>query len=195
MEYRFVWTGFFTVFAALTFCSCSQNDKMRPPAVSFKIQKAPVVPRTPGQMGREVGIKVSYMPKNTYARKRASSMRPRFITIHSTANPKGDANAHSRYLNSGKSRSLNWHFTVDQFGAYQHIPTTETGHHADHSGPGDQYSVAIEMCECTTHNPVCHLQQDGQAGGAADDALQRPPAQRSASQLLVRQELPRPADD
>ncbi|MCB5521087.1 N-acetylmuramoyl-L-alanine amidase, partial [Erysipelatoclostridium ramosum] len=59
-----------------------------------------------------------------------------------------------RYLNSGKSRSLNWHFTVDQFGAYQHIPTTETGHHADHSGPGDQYSVAIEMCECTTHNPV-----------------------------------------
>ena len=33
------------------------------------------------------------------------------------------------------------------------------------------------------------------AGGAADDALQRPPAQRSASQLLVRQELPRPADD
>ncbi len=154
MEYRFVWTGFFAVFAALTFCSCSQNDKMRPPAVSFKIQKAPVVPRTPGQMGREVGIKVSYMPKNTYARKRASSMRPRFITIHSTANPKGDANAHSRYLNSGKSRSLNWHFTVDQFGAYQHIPTTETGHHADHSGPGDQYSVAIEMCECTTHNPV-----------------------------------------
>ena len=154
MEYRFIWTGFFAVFAALTFCSCSQNDKMRPPAVSFKIQKAPVVPRTPGQMGREVGIKVSYMPKNTYARKRASSMRPRFITIHSTANPKGDANAHSRYLNSGKSRSLNWHFTVDQFGAYQHIPTTETGHHADHSGPGDQYSVAIEMCECTTHNPV-----------------------------------------
>ena len=154
MEYRFVWTGFFTVFAALTFCSCSQNDKMRPPAVSFKIQKAPVVPRTPGQMGREVGIKVSYMPKNTYARKRASSMRPRFITIHSTANPKGDANAHSRYLNSGKSRSLNWHFTVDQFGAYQHIPTTETGHHADHSGPGDQYSVAIEMCECTTHNQI-----------------------------------------
>ena len=44
MEYRFVWTGFFAVFAALTFCSCSQNDQMRPPAVSFKIQKAPVVP-------------------------------------------------------------------------------------------------------------------------------------------------------
>jgi len=42
MEYRFVRTGFFAVFAALTFCSCSQNDKMRPPAVSFKIQKAAV---------------------------------------------------------------------------------------------------------------------------------------------------------
>ena len=84
MEYRFVWTGFFTVFAALTFCSCSQNDKMRPPAISFKPQNAPVVPRSMNQMSREVGIRVSYMPKSTYARKRASSMTPRFITIHST---------------------------------------------------------------------------------------------------------------
>ena len=134
MEYRSFWTGLLAVFAALTFAGCSQNDKMRPPAISFKPQNAPVVPRSMNQMSREVGIRVSYMPKSTYARKRASSMTPRFITIHSTANPKGDANAHSRYLNSGKSRSLNWHFTVDQFGAYQHIPTTETGHHADHSG-------------------------------------------------------------
>ena len=120
MEYRSLWTGLLAVFAALTFAGCSQNDKMRPPAISFKPQNAPVVPRSMNQMSREVGIRVSYMPKSTYARKRASSMTPRFITIHSTANPKGDANAHSRYLNSGKSRSLNWHFTVDQFGAYQH---------------------------------------------------------------------------
>ena len=84
-------------------------------------------------------------------------MRPRFITIHSTANPKGDANAHSRYLNSGKSRSLNWPFTVDQFGAYQHIPTTETGHHADHSGPGDQYAVATVSY---THLDVYKRQQE-----------------------------------
>lgn len=111
MEYRSFWTGLLAVFAALTFAGCSQNDKMRPPAISFKPQNAPVVPRSMNQMSREVGIRVSYMPKSTYARKRASSMTPRFITIHSTANPKGDANAHSRYLNSGKSRSLNWHFT------------------------------------------------------------------------------------
>lgn len=78
-------------------------------------------------MGREVGIRVSYhAQKHVCLQACGLPMRPRFITIHSTANPKGDANAHSRYLNSGKSRSLNWHFTVDQFGAYQHIPTTET---------------------------------------------------------------------
>ncbi|WP_205074111.1 N-acetylmuramoyl-L-alanine amidase [Bacteroides caccae] len=141
----------FLVLPAL-FAACS--DTSRPPAISFRISNAPPVPRTMSQMAGEVRIERDFMSPRSRARRAARSMKPRFITIHSTANPKGDANAHSRYLNSGKSRSLNWHFTVDQFGAYQHIPTTETGHHADHSGPGDKYSVAIEMCECTTHNPA-----------------------------------------
>lgn len=153
MEFRTLFTGLFAALVTLVVAGCSQNDKMRPPAVSFTPQTAKVIPRSVNEMTREVGIRVAYMPKSTYARKRAASMQPRFITIHSTANPTGDANAHSRYLNSGKSRSLNWHFTVDQFGSYQHIPTTETGHHADRSGPGDKYSVAIEMCECKTHHP------------------------------------------
>ena len=142
------------VFLVLPALLAACSDASRPPAVSFKIQNVPPVPRTMSQMSREVHISRDFMSPRSRARRASHSMHPRFITIHSTANPKGDANAHSRYLNSGKSRSLNWHFTVDQFGAYQHIPTTETGHHADHSGPGDQYSVAIEMCECTTHNPV-----------------------------------------
>ena len=134
------------------FAACS--DTSRPPAISFRISNAPPVPRTMSQMAGEVRIERDFMSPRSRARRAARSMKPRFITIHSTANPKGDANAHTRYQNSGKSRSLNWHVTVDQFGAYQHIPTTETGHHADHSGPGDKYSVAIEMCECTTHNPA-----------------------------------------
>ena len=65
MEYRSLWTGLLAVFAALTFAGCSQNDKMRPPAISFKPQNAPVVPRSMNQMSREVGIRVSYMPKST----------------------------------------------------------------------------------------------------------------------------------
>ena len=154
MEYRSLWTGLLAVFAALTFAGCSQNDKMRPPAVSFKPQNAPVVPRSMNQMSREVGIRVSYMPKSTYARKRASSMTPRFITIHSTANPTGDAAAHSRALKRGAMGSLNWHFTVDQYHAIQHIPLNETGRHADRGGPGDMYSIGIEMGEVRSHNPI-----------------------------------------
>lgn len=153
MECRYLLAAAYAAVTALFITGCS-HDKMRPPAIDFTPQNGPVVPRSMNQMTREVGIRVSYMPKSTYARRHAASMHPRFITIHSTANSSGTAESHSRYLNSGKSRSIDWHFTVDQFGAYQHIPTTETGHHADHSGPGDQFSVAIEMCECRQHNPV-----------------------------------------
>ena len=50
--------------------------------------------------------------------------------------------------------SLNWHFTVDQYRAIQHIPLNETGRHADRGGPGDMYSIGIEMGEVRSHNPI-----------------------------------------
>lgn len=50
--------------------------------------------------------------------------------------------------------SLNWHFTVDQYHAIQHIPLNETGRHADRGGPGDMYSIGIEMGEVRSHNPI-----------------------------------------
>ena len=81
-------------------------------------------------------------------------MHPRFITIHSTANPTGDAAAHARALKRGAMGSLNWHFTVDQYRAIQHIPLNETGRHADRGGPGDMYSIGIEMGEVRSHNPI-----------------------------------------
>lgn len=139
----------------LTSCSQGPTMRRRPPMVSFRPQNIPLVPKSTSQMKREVVIRPSIMPTNTLARRKYStSMTPRFITIHSTANPDGDASNHARYLNSGKSRSLSWHYTVDQYWAIQHLPLNRTGHHADKGGPGDHYSIAIEMCEVRSQNPV-----------------------------------------
>ena len=135
------------VFLMLPALLAACSDAPRPPAVSFRIQNVPPVPRTMSQMSREVHINRDFMSPRSRARRAAHSMHPRFITIHSTANPKGDAAAHARALKRGAMGSLNWHFTVDQYRAVQHIPLNETGRHADRGGPGDMYSIGIEMCE------------------------------------------------
>ena len=135
------------VFLMLPALLAACSDAPRPPAVSFRIQNVPPVPRTMSQMSREVHINRDFMSPRSRARRAAHSMHPRFITIHSTANPKGDAAAHARALKRGAMGSLNWHFTVDQYCAVQHIPLNETGRHADRGGPGDMYSIGIEMCE------------------------------------------------
>ena len=127
------------------FAACS--DTSRPPAISFRISNAPPVPRTMSQMAGEVRIERDFMSPRSRARRAARSMKPRFITIHSTANPTGDAAAHSRALKRGAMGSLNWHFTVDQYHAIQHIPLNETGRHADRGGPGDMYSIGIEIIQ------------------------------------------------
>ena len=135
------------VFLVLPALLAACSDASRPPAVSFKIQNVPPVPRTMSQMSREVHISRDFMSPRSRARRASHSMHPRFITIHSTANPTGDAAAHARALKRGAMGSLNWHFTVDQYRAIQHIPLHETGRHADRGGPGDMYSIGIEMCE------------------------------------------------
>lgn len=85
-------------------------------------------------------------------------MTPRYITIHSTQNYSADARKHSLALKRGALRApkrkggnrigyLIWHFTVDDKVALQHMPTNEQGEHADFDGPGNRYSIGIEMCE------------------------------------------------
>ncbi len=109
-------------------------------------------------MMREVRLKVDMVPRGTHGRKVVRPMRPRYITIHSTQNYTAGAERHSLALKRGALRSrksrtgnrigyLIWHFTVDQGMAIQHMPTSEQGEHADFSGPGNLYSIGIEMCE------------------------------------------------
>jgi N-acetylmuramoyl-L-alanine amidase len=114
---------------------------------------------TPLQMMQgEVRLIPRLIARGTYGRRYNRPMNPRFITIHSTQNYTGDAFAHASALSRGKLRAnrrpggnrigfLTWHFTTQEDCAIQHLPTTEQGEHADFDGPGNNYSIGIEMCE------------------------------------------------
>ena len=109
-------------------------------------------------MMRRVNLKVDMVARGTHGRKVVRRMNPRYITIHSTQNYSAGAERHSLALKRGALRSgkrpggnrigyLIWHFTVDERVAIQHMPTSEQGEHADFGGPGNLYSIGIEMCE------------------------------------------------
>ncbi len=135
------------LFCALMIPDCQQSPYPRPPIVKFKPSTRPLRPRTPRQLLNEVRVKRDILPKSNYERRRERPMTPHYITIHSTANRRAGAKQHSRALHNGAMRSLAWHFTCDQYMTVQHLPLNVTGHHADRNGPGDKYSIAIEMCE------------------------------------------------
>ena len=116
--------------------------------------------KQPSELYREANVKKAYIKKGTYGRRVIRRMRPRYITIHSTQNysPSADAWRHSQALNHGMLRArkrkggnrigfLTWHYTVDQYRCVQHLPCNEQGEHADFDGPGNNYSIGIEMCE------------------------------------------------
>jgi N-acetylmuramoyl-L-alanine amidase len=113
---------------------------------------------TPAQLQREIHIYPRLIPKGSYGRRYNRPMQPRYITIHATENKTGDAFAHAAALRNGKLRArrrpggnrigfLTWHFTVQEDLAVQHLPAREQGEHADFDGPGNNYSIGIEMCE------------------------------------------------
>ena len=91
-------------------------------------------------------------------------MDPKYITIHSTQNYDGDAYDHARALKKGSLKGgtigyLSWHFTVQEDIAIQHIPTSERGEHADYDGPGNRYSIGIEMCEHNGNNLLATVER------------------------------------
>ena len=109
---------------------------------------------------RSVNLKQDMVRKGTHGRRVVRRMTPRYITIHSTQNysPEAGAERHALALKHGKLRApkrrggnrigyLIWHYSVDDRLAVQHMPTGEQGEHADFDGPGNRYSIGIEMCE------------------------------------------------
>lgn len=91
------------------------------------------------------------IPKHQKKQRPGYNMKPRYITVHETANTSKGANAemHSRYLlNGGGGRSVGWHFTVDDKEIHQHLPTDENGWHCTDgsTGAGNRQSIGIEIC-------------------------------------------------
>jgi N-acetylmuramoyl-L-alanine amidase len=112
------------------------------------------------QLMAQVNLQKDYIPSGRHARKYKRKMTPRYITIHSTQNySKGaDAWRHSEALKNGKLRAykrkggnrigyLVWHYSIDEDRVVQHLPDNEQGEHADFDGPGNNYSLGLEMCE------------------------------------------------
>lgn len=74
---------------------------------------------------------------------------PRSITIHETANENVRANAlaHAKLQYYGNARLASWHLQIDDEEAYLSIPYDEVAYAAgDGKGPGNMYSIHIEMC-------------------------------------------------
>lgn len=118
---------------------------------------------TMGQMSRAIGMRADMVRKGSFGRRLNRPMKPRYITVHSTQNRTADASRHALALKRGALRStmhptgnrcgyLCWHFTIDDHSCIQHMPCSEQGEHADIDGPGNRYSIGIEMCEHAGNN-------------------------------------------
>jgi hypothetical protein len=97
-----------------------------------------------------VPFRVDFIPRGNINRP-ALPMRPEWITVHDTGNPKSGANAemHRRFVNGGGgAANVSWHYTVDDREIIQHLPLNENGWHAGDggNGTGNRKSVGIEMC-------------------------------------------------
>ena len=127
----------------------------------------PETPITPQRLTQVVKVRSDLIRKGSYGRRWHRPMKPRFITIHSTQNYTGDAYAHAKALKRGALRGgtcgyLCWHFTVQDDVVIQHIPTNERGEHADFDGPGNRYSIGIEMCEHKGNNQAKTIDRTAQ---------------------------------
>jgi len=150
------WQNLLLLGCAWVLTSCGSSP---PPSQGDYYQpSSSAAAKSASELYREVNVKKDYIPRGRYGRRVRRYMRPRYITIHSTQNYTAGAWQHSKALRNGRLRArkrpggnrigfLTWHYTVDDGVAVQHLPTYEQGEHADFDGPGNNYSIAIEMCE------------------------------------------------
>ena len=124
-------------FTALALISLASVADAAPPSSALNLRQM-IIP--PGKAGRHIEF----------------PMRAKYITIHSTQNPGATALQHATGMRNCAFRGhsqwnrtgyLTWHFTVDDAQAIQSLPLNIQGEHADHDGPGNNTSIAIEICE------------------------------------------------
>lgn len=146
--------------AAVLFAACGSGPVSRSRIALWEARynDSALARVTPEQLLREARVKVDLIPAGRVGRARYRPMKPRYITIHSTQNYSGNAYNHALALKRGALRAtkrpggnrigfLTWHFTVQDDVSIQHLPCREQGEHADFDGPGNNYSIGIEMCE------------------------------------------------
>lgn len=96
----------------------------------------------PGRRNRPT----TYKPSGIYGLK----MAPRFLTIHETDNIADTATAanHAIWLKTANNLQVGYHFTVDDSGAWKHLPLDEPGWHCGDGvrGTGNRESIGIEIC-------------------------------------------------
>ncbi|HEV7867561.1 MAG TPA: N-acetylmuramoyl-L-alanine amidase [Chthoniobacteraceae bacterium] len=103
-----------------------------------------------------INLQQMQVRKGTVGRRTEFPLRAKYITVHSTSNRGATALQHARGMANGAFRGrsrwnrtgyVTWHFTVDDRVAIQSLPLNIQGEHADHDGPGNRSSIAIEICE------------------------------------------------
>lgn len=98
------------------------------------------------------GVKytIDYIPRNTRQRRPGNVRQPKTLTIHSTANPTSTARNERAWLTNPANTApyTGWHIVVDDREAIEAIPLNEKAFHAgDGSGPGNSFSIGLEICE------------------------------------------------
>lgn len=96
-------------------------------------------------------IKQQHIPIDTNNNRRPGiPMEPKYLTIHSTANPNSTAQNERDWLtNPSNTRIASWHLVVDDKEVIEAIPLDEVAWHAGdgRNGEGNRYSISIEICE------------------------------------------------
>src|SRR5690625_7174715 len=91
-----------------------------------------------------------YVSKSQKKQRPGYAMKPKYITVHNTANPNKGANAemHARYLHNGAGgRSVGWQFTVDDTQIILILPTYTSWCTAyeDDSGGGYPSTICVDI--------------------------------------------------
>lgn len=94
-------------------------------------------------------IKQQFIAASRTKQRPGYAMTPRYITIHSTGNPKSTAQNEANYVCYNSDRQASYHYVVDDSRIIQVLPVNEVAWHAGDggSGTGNRKSVAIEICE------------------------------------------------
>lgn len=74
-----------------------------------------------------------------------NTLKPSFLTIHSTGNPNAPAENERKWLdNPSNDRDASWHLVIDEKTCIEAIPLNEVAWHA---GSGNTKSISLEICE------------------------------------------------